>query len=51
MQIGMLQPGQLSLADRRRFYRAWQSQMPQLTEEEALLLAREAHGSAMSRLR
>lgn len=50
MQLNMLRQEQLSTGDRWCFYRAWRSQMPQLTDEESLLLAREARRWADRRL-
>lgn len=50
MQLNMLLPGDVSERDRWRFFRAWRQQMPQLTEVETKILAREAYGWAMKRL-
>jgi hypothetical protein len=50
MQLNMLLPDDVSERDRWRFFRAWRQQMPQLTEVETKILAREAYGWAMKRL-
>jgi hypothetical protein len=51
MQLNMLLPSDLSSRDRMRFFRAWREQQADLSRAEAALLAREAHGWAMRRLR
>lgn len=51
MQLNMLLPGDLSGRDRMRFFVEWRRHMPELSDEEAKLLALEAYQWAMRRLR
>jgi tRNA A-37 threonylcarbamoyl transferase component Bud32 len=51
MQLNMLLPTDLTRTDRMRFFSAWHSQMRDLTEVEARLLAIEAYRWACRRLR
>ena len=50
MQLNMLPPSVLSRADRMCFFRAWQSQMRELTPVEAKVLGAEAYRWAMRRM-
>jgi hypothetical protein len=49
MQLNMLPPALLSRSDRLRFFHAWHSQMRDLDDAEAGLLASEAYAWAMRR--
>ncbi len=51
MQLNMLLPSDLSTRDRMRFFCAWRERQVDLSRAEAALLAREAYGWAMRRLR
>lgn len=51
MQLNMHTPNELSRADRWRFFRAWHSQMRDLSSLEAKLIANESYQWAMKRLR
>ena len=50
MQLNMLTPDELSRCDRWRFFRAWASEMRELSETESRILAQEAYRWAMRRL-
>jgi serine/threonine protein kinase len=50
MQLNMLTPSELSLADRARFFRAWRRQMRDLSRLECAILGDEAYRWAMRRL-
>lgn len=50
MQLNMHTPNELSRTDRWRFFRAWHSQMRDLSSLEAKLIARESYQWAMKRL-
>ena len=50
MQLNMLVPAELNRGDRWRFFLAWSSQMRELSETEARILAVEAYRWAMKRL-
>lgn len=50
MQLNMLLPEDISNRDRMRFFVEWRRQMPDLTRDEAKLLAIEAYQWAMRRL-
>ena len=51
MQLNMLLPADLTRSDRLRFFKAWHSQMRDLSEVEARLLAIQAYQWACMRLR
>jgi len=51
MQLNMLLPSDLTRTDRWRFFLAWHSQMHDLSDREARLLALESWSWAMKRLR
>ena len=51
MQLNMLVPSDLTRSDRLRFFRAWHSQMRDLTKVEAEILGVEAYNWAFRRLR
>lgn len=50
MQLNLHLPSEISRCDRLRFFRAWHSQMRDLSDLEAKLLARRSYQWAMSRL-
>jgi tRNA A-37 threonylcarbamoyl transferase component Bud32 len=51
MQLNMHTPTELSRSDRMRFFRAWHSQMRDISKLEAKLLAAQAYQWAMRRLK
>jgi tRNA A-37 threonylcarbamoyl transferase component Bud32 len=50
MQLNLHLPSEISRSDRLRFFRAWHSQMRDLSDLEAKLLARRSYERAMSQL-